>query len=108
MYRFFEILPGALVWLTFAFLVLLSWQLPLWAALCIILFDIFWLLRAIYFLVLLFATFRKMRERMQLDWLQKLKELGQNYKTIYHLVVLPMYKEPYALDHQMVDSFIIL
>ena len=97
MYRFFEILPGALVWLTFVFLVLLSWQLPLWAALGIILFDIFWLLRAIYFLVLLFATFRKMRERMQLDWLQKLKELGQNYKTIYHLVVLPMYKEPYAL-----------
>ncbi|HEY4523447.1 MAG TPA: glycosyltransferase family 2 protein [Candidatus Paceibacterota bacterium] len=97
MYRFFEILPGALVWSTFAFVLLLSWQLPLFAALGIILFDIFWLLRAIYFFSLLYVTFREMRERMKIDWLQKLKELSNKYEDIYHLVILPMHKEPYAL-----------
>lgn len=95
--RFFEILPGGLIWLTFALMVLVSWQWPLIAAFGIILFDVFWLLRAVYFLVLLYITFRKMREQIKIDWLQKLKMDGLNYEDVYHLVILPMHQEPFAL-----------
>ncbi|MDZ4231411.1 MAG: hypothetical protein U1C52_01325 [Patescibacteria group bacterium] len=45
MYRFLEILPGLLVWATLVGMVLGSAYLPVWVAVFIILFDVYWLLR---------------------------------------------------------------
>jgi len=104
MYRFFEILPGALIWLTFVLMALLSWQFPAYVGLFIILYDVFWLMRTVYLFILLHVTFRIMRRNMKTDWLAKLKELknsvvapSANFENIYHLAVFPMYMEPYKL-----------
>jgi len=48
-YRLFEILPGALIWGSLVFLTGLSFVLPLWVIIFIIVYDLFWLFRIIYF-----------------------------------------------------------
>lgn len=100
-YRFFEILPGALSWTTIILAFLLSWLKPLWVAIFIIGFAIFWFLRTIYFSFYLWIGYRKMEENEKIDWLGKLNQLpATNYKlqikswhNIYHLIVIPMYEE---------------
>jgi len=48
LYRAFEILPGALAWLTLLSIISLSWLKPVWIALFIIAFDVYWLLKTVY------------------------------------------------------------
>jgi len=92
LYRFFEILPGAVSWLILFLVVFLSWQYPFYASMFIIVFVIFWFLRTVYFSIHLWSGYKKMAEYEKNDWLGKLKETKWN--NIYHLIVIPMYKEP--------------
>jgi hypothetical protein len=103
-YRAFEILPGALIWGTLFLVVLLSWLKPVWIAVFIISFVLYWLFRAIYFFFHLKSGFKKMREHERIDWLGKLSEL-ENWHNIYHLVVFPVYKEPLQIVR---ESFLAL
>lgn len=104
-YRAFEILPGFLSWTTLILVIFLSWAKPIWIAFFIIIFDLYWFLRAIHFSVHLIFTYRKMKEHLKTDWLEKLKNLSvsrdklpiMNWPDIYHLVIFPMYKEELAL-----------
>lgn len=93
-FRFFEILPGALSWTTIILAIVLSWLAPLWVAIFIICFSIFWFFRTIYFAFFLWVAYRRMEENEKTDWLDKLKKLpAANWENIYHLIVIPMYDE---------------
>ena len=93
-FRLLEILPGALSWLTILAVIFLSWQRPVWVAIFIICFDVYWLLKTIFLSFYQQASFRKMRENLKIDWLKKLDELpAKNWEEVYHLIILPMYKE---------------
>ncbi len=107
MYRFFEMIPGLLAWSTIVLMFFVSWLLPVWAAIFIILFDIYWLLKTVYLSFHLRATFKKMRENLKINWLEKLKSMvsGQ-WPSVYHLVILPMYKEPYEVVKESFESLI--
>ena len=48
LFRFLEILPGALSWGTLILMIFLSWKRPIWVAFFIIAFDIYWLLKTIF------------------------------------------------------------
>ena len=99
-YRFFEILPGALIWLTLFLMFFVSWRVPVAVAIFIILYDLYWLLRAIYLFVLLQTTFKIMRANVKINWLKRCEELKNkdlNFEKVYHLVILPMYKESYEI-----------
>ena len=72
MRRFFEILPGALAWLTLLLMVACSRWLPAAAAVFIILFDIYWLLKSVYLSFHLHATFREMKRNLKINWLERL------------------------------------
>ena len=61
MTRFFEFLPGALAWGTFALMLVLSRYAPAGVAVFIILFDIYWLLKTVYLSLHLRSTFGLMR-----------------------------------------------
>lgn len=100
MNRFFEIIPGFLAWTTIVLVILLSLLLPAAVAIFIILFDIYWLFKTIYLSFHLRATFKKMRENLNINWLNKLHVSGFRFHEIYHLVILPMYKEPYEVVKQ--------
>lgn len=93
-YRALEIFPGALTWTTLFLAILLSWKRPLWVAYFILLFVIFWFFRALYLAFHLRAGFKKMKENKKIDWFKRLEEENLDWQKIYHLVILPMSKEP--------------
>lgn len=104
-YRLFEILPGFLSWTIIFLAIFLSWKKPFWVAIFIILFTLYWLFRTIYFSVHLKTGYQKMREYEKIDWSKKLEELKienhelgiKSWKEIYHLIILPTYKEPFEI-----------
>ena len=113
-YRFFEILPGALSWLTLIGVFIISWLAPLWAAVFIICFVIYWLFRTIYFSFHLNACYRQMRKHEKIDWIKKLNQLPpqkyslpiQNWKKLYQLVICPMYREPLEIVRATFQSLV--
>ena len=110
MKRFFEMLPGILTWLTLVLMVLFSWLAPAWISVFIIFFDTYWLLKVIFLSFHLRATFTEMKKNMKIDWLAKLEKLQAgsdhiSYQDIYHLIILPMYDEPYEVVR---ESFVRL
>ena len=114
MKRFFEMLPGILAWLTLIFMVLFSWILPVWVSIFIILFDIYWVMKTVYLSLHLRATYNEMRRVMKVDWLMRIREelsdvvAPQGFRPaleeIYHLVILPMYNEPYEVVRESFGS----
>jgi len=99
-YRLLEILPGALVWLTFAAALAVSFIQPVWAIVFIIVFDVFWFVRAIYVMVYLLVAYRRLRHSLRVDWRSRLDEDRLPWSDLYHLVMVPTYKEPYEILEQ--------
>lgn len=91
LYRFFEILPGALAWGTILGCILLSYYAPLYAAFFIIAFDFYWLLKTVYLSTYLRRNWRRMRHNQALDWSKMLENVKADH--VYHLILLPFYKE---------------
>ncbi|MFZ2390231.1 MAG: glycosyltransferase family 2 protein [Minisyncoccales bacterium] len=102
LYRFLEMFTGLLSLSVLFLSVLLSYKLPVLVAFFIIVFDIYWLLRTIYFAFYLKTGYSQMKKNEEEDWLKKLESLGtpknginvSSWKDIYHLIILPMYGEP--------------
>lgn len=105
MKRLLEILPGFLSWFTIFFIFFISFKKPVAAAIFIILFDIYWLLRLIYLYLHLRITFVEMKKNLKINWLDELKKTNQNWGKLYHLVIFPMYKESYDVVR---ESFLSL
>lgn len=109
-FRALEILPGFLAWTTLLGVVLLSWLAPVVVAFFIIAFDIYWLLKTVYLSLHLRASFSRVQKNLKINWLEKLEgwELGTaalgehrlrrgNWEGVYHLIILPFYKEPFEV-----------
>ncbi|MDD5433029.1 MAG: hypothetical protein PHO70_08655, partial [Candidatus Omnitrophica bacterium] len=101
-YRFLEMIIGITSLLILFLAVLFSWKLPILVAFFIIIYDIYFLLRTIYFAFYLKDGYSKMKKNEKESWLKKLEELErpqnginiESYKDIYHLVILPTFREP--------------
>lgn len=95
LYRLFEILPGFLSWATIIACFVFSWLAPVGVAIFIIVFDIYWFFKTLYLSIHLYFGYKKMKENSRIDWHQRLTEAktGKNWRDIYHLVILPVYKE---------------
>jgi hypothetical protein len=102
LFRVFEIFPGFTSLTILSLAVFFSWWKPLWISIFIIFFVIFWLFRTIYFSFYLWIAYKRMEDYQKIDWIEKLDSLkGSDYslintedwKEIYHLVVIPMYEE---------------
>ncbi len=102
-YRLLEMVPAILVWGTFVGAIILSIYAPLWAIYFIIIFDLYWLIKAIYWLVYLFSSYYNYRRDIKINWLDKVKTEnpvsvdGHRWDDMYHLIFLPTYKEPYEV-----------
>ena len=107
-FRTFEIFPGALSWGAIFVAILLSWKQPLLVAVFIICFSIFWFFRIIYFSFHLWAGYKKMTENEKENWLEKIDKLKtvKNWKDIYHLIILPMYREPPEIVRDAFNSLL--
>ncbi|MCL4403838.1 glycosyltransferase family 2 protein [Patescibacteria group bacterium] len=104
-HRFWEVIPGAAAWATLAVLVLLSRYLPAVVVIFILFYDLYWLLRVVYFFFHLSFSFREMRARMKVNWLHKLeREKAGYWENIVHLIVLPVYHEPWTVVRRTIVS----
>ena len=144
LYRSLEILPGALTWLTLLGAVVFSVLAPVWVATYIILFDLYWVLKAVNTVLHLLSSFLKLKLHATYDWRERLELLRDpaayqqvlrqqisaaatprrrrrdltaelkrlealdfrtrllDYRQVYHLVLLPTYKESLeVLDHSI-------
>lgn len=95
-YRALEIMPGFLAWLTLILVIILSFLAPVFVAVFIILFDVYWLIKTIYLSLHLRISYNHLKENLKINWLEKLETI-KPWTNIYHLVFLPLYKEDFAL-----------
>jgi cellulose synthase/poly-beta-1,6-N-acetylglucosamine synthase-like glycosyltransferase len=91
-YRSLEILPAFLSWGTVFLAFMLSWLTPSLAAVFIIVFACYWLFKVLYLSLHQLSSYKIMKKTISTDWLEKLKKL-KDWQSIYHLVILPAYKE---------------
>ncbi len=73
--RFWEILPGALLWTAFAALILLSWQAPYIISYVIILYSLMWFLKSVHVSIHLVHTYRQLHPIIPINWRARLDEL---------------------------------
>ena len=99
-YRLLEIFPGALAWSTIILMILFSYFFPVFVAIFIIIFDVYWLAKSVNFSVHLIQSYREIKRRIKIDWFKKLEtEFPERYKEYTHLIVYPAYNESHELIH---------
>jgi len=123
LYRFLEILPGALSWLTLLGLIVLAYFQPVWVAVFLIFFDVYWLLLVLYLGIHLLASYRQLKKNLKINWLAKCQHLGPRsimirdnqgqpttstlvWQDMYHLIVLPVYLESLEIIRTGLQSLI--
>ncbi|HPM42784.1 MAG TPA: glycosyltransferase family 2 protein [Candidatus Omnitrophota bacterium] len=95
--RIFEIIPGLLTWTTIIGLFVLAFIKPLWVAIFVITFDLYWVIRISYLTSLLVFAYRRLEREKKMDWLAAARNLGTvdgfSVENIYQAVLFPVYKE---------------
>lgn len=74
-YRALETLPAALTWSTLIGAIVFSYFAPLWVAIYIIVFDVYWVLKSVNTAMHLLSSFGKLKLYSKYDWMQRLRLL---------------------------------
>lgn len=82
--RFWEVLPGLSFWVVFFGAIVLSFTKPVWAAVFIICFDLYWLLKAMNTSLHLISSYRRFRVYVKMDWLLLVEMLHDRTKLFDH------------------------
>jgi len=101
-HRFWEMFPGILLWSTLILAVLLSFIAPLWVIIFIIVFDVLWLYRVLYFVIYLSFSWFRYRKTVKTKWADKLDSVA--CQNIHHVIFLPTYGEPYEIIQATLSS----
>jgi hypothetical protein len=83
--RNLEIIPGLLTWITIFGMIAFSYIFPVYVALFIITFDIYWIYRTIFIAYYSVEGYRKLKEGKEIDWwerCQNIMEPGKYAETI--------------------------
>jgi len=110
LYRAFETIPGIVSLGTLLGVFIFSWILPSWVAIFIICFCFYYLFRILYFSLHQIAGYFKIKKYLRIDWMERLKTLrpgsGQAWKNVYHLIILPTYKEEKTIIKETLESLL--
>lgn len=108
--RMYEIIPGLMTWSTLLGLVALSITKPLWAAIIIIVFDLYWAIRVVYLTTLMLFAYRKLAREKSIDWFSRCRTIGTvgglDWLNIYHAVLFPVYKEGHDVLVPSIEALI--
>lgn len=91
--RFWEILPGLSFWTVFLGAIVLSFVKPVWAAVFIVCFDLYWLLKAMNTAIHLISSYRRFKVYVKIDWLLLVSMLVTRNKLIEHMQVAETHAE---------------
>jgi len=103
-YRLLEMVPGLASWGTLVGVIVLSIYFPFFAAYFVIGFALYWLLKTAFLSYHLRHNWKRLRHHLTLDW-QALVSRFQ-YDHLYHVVILPFYKEPEEIVNATVSSLV--
>lgn len=78
--RILEIIPGTLTWITFLGMIIFSFWLPVWVAVFVIIFDIYWIFRTIFIASYSIAGYRKLKEGKEIDWWERCQNISDPAK----------------------------
>ena len=73
--RFWEIVPGFLTWFTIVGMFVFSWLKPVWAAIFIITFDVYWIYKTMYIASYSIMAYKKMKRWSRIDWMHRLEAI---------------------------------
>jgi len=96
-YRWYEMLPGLSIWLTFFLAISLSFIRPLWMIYAVIVFDVYWVLRVAYFSFYVILSWSRFRHAIREDWFKKLTTTFPAWTEIVNVVFLPVYNEEWVV-----------
>ena len=102
-HRFWEMIPGILTWGTFLLAIGTSLFIPWVAVIYIIIFDLYWVLRVLYFLIHVSAAYRKYRNTLKVNWMDEVKKIA-DWRCVYHVVLLPTYGESLEIIHEALHA----
>jgi len=105
LYRFFEIIPGAVSLGTLLGVFIFSWMFPSGVAVFIICFCFYYLFRVFYFSLHQTVGYFRVKGVMKKEWLNELKKI-KKWKDIYHIVIFPSYKESQEIIEESIESLI--
>ncbi len=83
--RRLEILPGILTWATLLGLPLLSYLVPVWVAIFIIAFDIYWIYRTFFISYYSVKGYLNLKEGEQIDWQERCENINQKKNYLQKL-----------------------
>jgi cellulose synthase/poly-beta-1,6-N-acetylglucosamine synthase-like glycosyltransferase len=105
-YRLYEILPGITIWLTLILGVVLSFAKPLWMIYFILVFDVYWVLRVVYFSFYLFLSWRRFRKAVKINWFENLIKEFPEWEKKKNVIFLPLYNEGFEVLESTLNSFL--
>lgn len=103
-YRLYEILPGLSIWLTLILGIFLSFIRPLWMIYFILVFDVYWVLRVIYFSFYVVLSWRRFRSATKNDWMSLLRKEFPKWEGIKNAVFLPLYNEEWGVVKMTLEA----
>ena len=107
LYRFFEIIPGAISLGTLFGVLVFSWLFPYHVAIFIICFCFYYLFRIFYFSLHQLLGYFRVKINMKKDWLKELKKIKEkDWKQIFHVIILPTYKESKEIIEESIETLI--
>jgi hypothetical protein len=77
-YRILEIIPGFVTWCVLAMPFVLSFLAPIYLAYFILIFDLYWMVKAAVFGVRLISSYKHMKREARLDWRARCVKISQN------------------------------
>ena len=83
--RFLEIIPGSLAWATLIGMPFLSFLLPIWVAIFVIAFDIYWICRIIFISFYSISAYRKLQKGKNIDWWERCQNISNPEKYANNL-----------------------
>ncbi len=74
--RLLEIIPGATSWLILISLLILSLCKPVWAAILLIAFLLYWILRVLYLTLFLLMAYVRLASEKHTDWMRRVRQVA--------------------------------
>jgi len=106
--RLFEILPACISWTVILAPIALAIFWPMYLAIILLVYLSFWFVRTFVMSFFLIKGYFQYKKDIALDWFKMVKELPKErgFKDIYHVVIVPTYKENIKILESSVKSVV--
>lgn len=104
--RILEAIPALISWTILAGIAILVICVPLWAAVVLIVYLMYWVCRLLYMTTLLLIAHFRMHYRRHYPWLDMARDIETDISLsdIVHVVLYPVYKEPEPLIRESLEA----